>query len=76
MPCFDEGIAPGKTYEKVLGVNFVVLGEVVVLFGDEYALCGVLADGGLGLSVGWHTAEEVLVDLLAVGFGDEPEWIY
>ena len=41
--------------EQVLGVDVVVLGQVEVLLGDEYAL-----------------AEEVLVDLLAVGLGDKP----
>ena len=28
----------GEMYEEVLGVNFIVLWEVVILFGDEYAL--------------------------------------
>ena len=27
---------------EVLGVDFIVLGEVVVLFGDEYTLCSHL----------------------------------
>lgn len=40
--------------EQVLDVDIGVLGEVVVLGGDEHAL-----------------AEEVLVDLLAVGLGNE-----
>lgn len=39
---------------EVLGVDFVVLGEVEVLLRDEHAL-----------------AEEVLVDELAVGLGDQ-----
>lgn len=41
---------------KVLGIDVVVLGKVVVLLRNEHAL-----------------AEEVLVDLLAVCLGDEPE---
>lgn len=45
----------GSTYVEVLDINVAVLGQVVVLFGDEYTLL-----------------EEVLVDRLAVGFGDKP----
>ena len=44
-----------KAYEKVLGVDLAVLGQVEIFLGHENSL-----------------AEEILVDLFSIGFGNEP----
>lgn len=77
-----------STYVEVLGVNVAMLGKVEVLLGHEHTLCNPISvsnyDYFLDLcqsqtpNVRWdnigrsHTAEEVLVDLLAVVLGDKP----
>lgn len=72
---------PGATHVEVLGVNFIVLRKVEVLLGNKDTLCqsdkfttfGHCIVRDFGGAEKRHTAEEVLVNLLSVCFGDEPD---
>lgn len=68
------------TYIEVLGVDFIVLGKVVVFLGDEHALCNKISRalqmrGVIDVSENLGdllTSEQVLVNLLSISLGDEP----
>ena len=64
-----------KSYIEVLGVDFIMLGEIEILFCDKHTLWqSKLVIVLLELSGSCaSTAEEVLVDLLSVGLWDKPE---